>query len=56
MKRPLSKSQCVLVSVLWCALCIFVLTHAVRIDGMLIVSILMSGIIVAIPVYRSLKK
>ena len=37
MRRPLSKSQIVCVSLLWLALCYLVLTKAERIDGMTIV-------------------
>ncbi|MDR0937899.1 MAG: hypothetical protein LBN29_00880 [Mediterranea sp.] len=56
MKRPLSKSQCVCVSLLWLALCYLVLTNAKSVDGMTVVTILISGAIVFIPVYKSLKQ
>ena len=37
MRRPLSKSQIVCISLLWLALCYLVLTKAERIDGMTVV-------------------
>jgi hypothetical protein len=56
MKRPLSKSQIVCIALLWVALCYIVLTTAKRIDGPVVVTILISGAFVFIPVYKSLKK
>ncbi len=56
MKRPLNKMQCVFLVLAWVVLCVLVMTSAPRIDGMLIVTILMSGALVFIPVYKSLKK
>ena len=56
MKRPLSKSQIVCVSLLWLALCYIVLTKAERIDGMVIIMLIISSALVFIPVYKSIKK
>ncbi|NDV56611.1 hypothetical protein [Bacteroides sp. 519] len=56
MKRPLSNSQIVCVVLLWMALCYIVLTGVERIDGPVIVTILMSGAFVFIPVYKSIKQ
>ena len=56
MKRPLSKSQIVCISLLWLALCYLVLTKAERIDGMTIVMLVISAALVFIPVYKSMKK
>ena len=56
MRRPLSKSQIVCVSLLWLALCYLVLTKAERIDGMTIVMLVISAALVFIPVYKSMKK
>ena len=50
MRRPLSKSQIVCVSLLWLALCYLVLTKAERIDGMTIVMLIISAALVFIPV------
>ena len=56
MKRPLSKTQIVCIALLWVALCYIVLISVERIDGPVIVMILMSGAFVFIPVWKSLKK
>ena len=56
MRRPLSKSQIVCVSLLRLALCYLVLTKAERIDGMTIVMLVISAALVFIPVYKSMKK
>ncbi len=56
MKRPLSTSQIVCISLLWFALCYIVLVSVERIDGPVIVSLIMSGLFVFIPVYKSVRK
>lgn len=56
MKRPLSKSQIVCISLLWLALCYLVLTKAERIDGMMAVMLGISAALVFIPVYKSIKR
>ena len=56
MRRPLSKSQIVCVSLFWLALRYLVLTKAERIDGMTIVMLIISAALVFIPVYKSMKK
>ena len=56
MRRPLSKSQIVCVSLLGLALCFLVLIKAERIDGMTIVMLIISAALVFIPVYKSMKK
>ena len=56
MRKPLSKSQCVCLILLWMGLCYLVLVKAERIDGPVIVSLLMSGALVFIPLYKSFKK
>jgi hypothetical protein len=56
MKRPLSRSQCVCISLLWLALCYLVLTYAERIDGPTLMTLFISGALVFIPVYKSLKQ
>ncbi|MCD7816400.1 MAG: hypothetical protein LUH12_06835 [Bacteroides sp.] len=55
MKKPLTRSQCVILTLLWASICALVFTTAARIDGPLIVSILISGALVFIPVIRSVK-
>ncbi|WP_285827224.1 hypothetical protein [Bacteroides acidifaciens] len=56
MKRPLSNSQIVCISLLWLALCYLVLTKAERIDGMTLVMLVISAALVFIPVFKSIKK
>ena len=55
MKKRLSKQQSVCVTLLWVALCYIVLTSTPRIDGPVIVTLLMAAAFVFIPVYKSLK-
>ena len=54
-RKKLSKSQCVCILLFWVALCYFVLTSAERIDGPLIVTLLLSAALVFIPVLKSIK-
>ena len=55
MRRPLSKSQSVCIVLLWTALCYIVLTTAERIDGPVIMTLVISAALVFIPVIKSLK-
>ena len=55
MKKPLSKSQIVCLLLLWVALCFIVLITASRIDGPVILSLVISGALVIIPLYKMLK-
>ena len=43
MRKPLTKTQCVILTLFWAALCFVILTSAPRIDGPLVVMILISG-------------
>ena len=56
MKRPLSKSQIVCIILLWVALCFIVLVYAERTDVPTKLILIISGALVFIPVYKSLKK
>ncbi|MDR0972493.1 MAG: hypothetical protein LBM61_00725 [Prevotellaceae bacterium] len=56
MKRPLSRTQSIFISLLWLALVYVMLVTAARIDGPVILTILMSAAFVFIPVYRSWKQ
>ena len=60
MRKPLSKSQIVcitlLCTLLWALLCYYVLVYSERIDGPVILMILISAALVFIPVIQSLKK
>jgi len=55
MRRPLSKSQIVCISLLWLALCYLVLTKAERIDGMTVVMLVISAINIFFPIFKALK-
>ncbi|WP_418826042.1 hypothetical protein [Phocaeicola sp.] len=55
MRKPLTKTQCVILTLFWAALCFVILTSAPRIDGPLVVMILISGALVFIPVIKSLR-
>lgn len=54
-RRRLSKSQCVCIVLLWLGLCYWVLVAAERIDGPLVVMLLLSAALVFIPVLKALK-
>ena len=56
MRKPLSMSQIVCIIALWVILAYFVIMGAERIDGPVILTLLMSGVLVFIPVIKSLKK
>ncbi len=56
MKRRLSKSQIVCITLLWAALCYIVLTSAERIDGPIILTLVISAALVFIPVIKALKR
>ena len=56
MRRPLSKSQSVWIVLLWAALCYIVLTTAKRIDGPVIMTLVISAALVFIPIIKSLKR
>lgn len=53
MRRPLSKSQIVCLSLLWLALCYIVLVKSEHIDGPIIMMLILSGVLVFIPIYKS---
>lgn len=56
MRKPLTSSQCVVLALAWAALCFIVLTSSPQIDGILILTILISGALVFIPIVKALKK
>ncbi len=56
MKKPLSMSQMICIILLWVILATFVIVGAERIDGPVIMMLLISGALVFIPVVKSLKK
>ncbi|MBQ8607199.1 MAG: hypothetical protein IJ417_03300 [Bacteroidaceae bacterium] len=54
-RRPITRTQAICLLLFWVLLCFFVLTSAVRIDGPLILSVLISGALVFIPLYKALR-
>ncbi len=54
-RRKLSPVQIAFVIILWIVLVVYILLYA-EINGMTVLSILMSGAIVFIPIYKNLKK
>lgn len=56
MRKPLTQAQSVVLTLLWAALCFLVLTSSPKIDGQLVVMIVISGALVFIPVIKSMKR
>lgn len=54
-KKPLSLPQIVTLALLWVAICYIILTGSEHIDGPLLVSIVISGALVFIPLLKYLK-
>ena len=55
MKRPLNTTQSVVLTLLWIAVCYLVLVGSERIDGPLILTLVISGALVFIPIIKSVK-
>lgn len=56
MRKPLTQTQSVILTLFWAALCFLVLVSSPQIDGPLVVMILISGALVFIPIIKSMKK
>ncbi len=56
MRRQLSKFQIVCITLLWAALCYIILTTSERIDGQIILTLIISAALVFIPVIKALKR
>ena len=56
MKKPLSRPQIACLLILWIVLCFLVLTSSPRLDGPVILSLLISGALVFIPLYKMLRR
>ena len=54
MRKPLTNSQCVILGLFWAALCAVVITSTPKIDGPLIVTLIISGALVFIPIAKSI--
>ncbi|MCC8152771.1 MAG: hypothetical protein LIP01_00265 [Tannerellaceae bacterium] len=55
-RRNLSNTQIGCIILLWVFLCYMLLTSSVKIDFRVIFSIIASGVIVFIPVYKNIKR
>lgn len=54
-RKTLSRPQAIVLLLLWVVLCFMVLTSNATIDGPLVLSLLISGVLVGIPLWRSFK-
>lgn len=55
MKKPLSHPQIVVLALLWVTICYLILTTTPQIDGPLLLSLIVSGALVFIPLLKYLK-
>ena len=55
MRRPLNTTQSVILTLLWVAVCYLVLVGSERIDGPLVLTLVISGALVFIPIIKSVK-
>jgi hypothetical protein len=56
MRKPLSKSQIVCIALLWVAICCYIVANSEHIDGPTVVTIVISGAMVFIPLAKMLRK
>lgn len=54
-RKPLSLPQIVILALLWVAICYIILTSSEHIDGPLVLSIVISGALVFIPLLKFIK-
>ncbi len=52
----MSRLQAILLILFWVVLCYMVLVSAQRVDGPLILTLIISGALVFIPIYKRMKK
>lgn len=55
MKKPLTTTQSIVLTLLWVAICYLILVGSERIDGPLILTLVISGALVFIPIIKSVK-
>ncbi|MBQ8520247.1 MAG: hypothetical protein IJ456_02470 [Bacteroides sp.] len=56
MRKPLTTTQAVVLTLLWISICYIILIGSERIDGPLILTLVISGALVFIPLVKSFKK
>ena len=54
-RRKISNSQAICITLLWGILCYFILEYSAKIDFYVIFSLVASGIIVFVPLYKNFK-
>ncbi|KGN93746.1 hypothetical protein HQ38_08180 [Porphyromonas crevioricanis] len=54
-RNPLSKLQMVCIILLWVLIVMYILAHA-EIDGPLVLSLVISGVLVLVPIYKTIRK
>ncbi|KGN89716.1 hypothetical protein HQ45_06965 [Porphyromonas crevioricanis] len=54
-RKPLSKLQMVCIILLWVLIVMYILAHA-EIDGPLVLSLVISGVLVLVPIYKTIRK
>ncbi len=54
-RKKLSSSQIVCIVLLWLLMCAYITTHVKKIDGPLIVTLLLSGAFVFMPIYKQMR-
>ncbi|MBE6280774.1 MAG: hypothetical protein E7095_01735 [Bacteroides sp.] len=55
MRKPLSTTQAVILTLLWVSICYIILVGSEQIDGPLVLTLLISGALVFIPLIKSFK-
>ena len=55
MRKPLTTAQSIVLTLLWIAICYLILVGSERIDGPLVLTIVISGALVFIPIIKSVK-
>ena len=55
-RRPLTYTQMVVIAVLWLALVIWILIGSTRLDGLTLLSLLASGVLVFYPIIKSYRQ
>ena len=55
MRKPLTTTRCIILMLLWIAICYLILIGSEQIDGPLILMLLISGALVFIPLIKAIK-
>lgn len=55
MRKSLTITQCIILMLLWIAICYLILIGSEQIDGPLILTLLISGALVFIPLIKAIK-